>query len=520
MNRLAILFTSLALLSPSLLVVGCSGGDGSDDPSAESSDELTGIGDEAAWEEDDDRAAPATEERGHVDALSIHGNDIQSGGHRFVSRGVIFEGYLYTKKDIQDCVDGDYGGDNEGQKFCKRHLLARDYYEGKGTFAGHDALSLAITDWNANTVRFNLNQSALDPGSKAYQPAYLDEIAQVTHEARQRGLVVVLAPFSGRNLGAPDKLVTDFPKYPMPTEATMGAIDALSRRFGDDAGIVFDLFNEPFGSWSTYLDGGTGSGEWAGVHFVGVNDLLARMRARGAKNLAVVQGLSADWSDYPGGIRDTKVVLSGHPFLPNKTELLNGEGIDWYSKFGEIARTRPFWITAWNASAGDKWCNHFGVGLATEFVQYVDKKKMGLVGFAFDSPYSMTKDFRDKLDAATQIGTVCSDAANAQAGDVLQAEFRGTLPALKNGKPQGGKISVTKHPKAGQPIVISVDAKDPDHDPLSYAVKVAGEDASDRQHGGTLHVVIPHAGAKKVTVVIADNKGAIVRKTVTLHVTN
>jgi hypothetical protein len=98
------------------------------------------------------------------------------------------------------------------------------------------------------------------------------------------------------------------------------------------------------------------------VNFVGVNDLLDRMRNRGAKNVAIVQGLSADWSDFPGGIRDGNVVYSGHPFLPNQPEQLNGRGIDWFSKFGEIAKTKPFWITAWNASAHDKWCKEFGIG--------------------------------------------------------------------------------------------------------------------------------------------------------------
>jgi hypothetical protein len=514
--------TSLLAVSLALVVgsssFACSGGDGED--LGESSDELTSVGDDADWEGDEERASAEVAYRGKVDSLSVQGNQIRANGHRFVSRGVIFEGFLYTERDIKKCVAQDYNGDNEDRKFCQRHLLARDYYEGKGQFAGKDALTLAMTNWNANTVRFNLNQSALDPSSKdAFDPDYIDEIAKVTRMARDRGLVVILAPFSGRNEGAPDKLVTSFPKYPMPTSDTMGAVDVLARRFGDDPGVVIDLFNEPFGNWKTYLDGGMGSGEWQGVKFVGVNDLLDRMRSRNAKNVAIVQGLSADWSDYPGGIRDGKVAFSGHPFLPNKAETLTGQHIDWYSMFGEIARTKPYWITAWDASAKDKWCKHFGIELATEFVQYTDKKDMGMVGFAFDSPYSMTRDFRDRFDEPSVMGTACSDSAGAHAGDILQKSFKGTLPALKNGKPNGGKISISKNQKVGKPITLNVDASDPDHDPLSYAARVEGDPMSPRQHASSFHLTFDKVGKKKVTISIADNKGGAIRKTVTIHVT-
>lgn len=506
-------YPALLLSFAAAFAVGCVG-----DADEEDVDESTAELQEGAWEDDDERLAGEELQRGGVDSLSVQGNTVRANGKRFVSRGVIFEGFLYTKRDIQKCVDENYNGDNDGRKFCQRHLLSRDYYEGKGAFAGKDALTLAIDNWRINTVRFNLNQNALDPDSAGHDPDYIGEIAKVTKMARDRGLVVILAPFSGRNEGAPDKLVTKFPKYPMPTAATMGAIEVLSKRFGDDTGIAIDLFNEPFGNWKTFIDGGRGSGEWANVNFVGVNDLLNRMRNRGAKNVAIVQGLAADWSDYPGGINDNKLVFSGHPFLPNQPQQLEGEKIDWFSMFGDIARQRPFWITAWDASARDGWCKKFGVDTASQFVQYVAKKDIGLVGFAFDVPYSMTRDFRDELDKPTVMGAACSDNAGAHAGDLMQRSFLGTLPKLKNDRPKGGKISASKNQKVGRPIVIEVDAKDPDKDPLSYALKVEGEGGfGPRKHGATLRVTFDRPGPKKVTVSVADNKGAMIRRTVTLR---
>lgn len=502
-----------ALLLSCLFALGCVAD--AEEETGESSDALA---DDTPWEDEDERASNEVEEKGAVQSVSVQGNTVRANGKRFVSRGVTFEGFLYTRRDIEKCVAENYNGDNDGRKFCQRHLESRDYYEGKGKFAGKDALTLATTNWNVNTVRFNLNQSALDPGSNGHDPDYVDEIAKVTKMARSRGLVVILAPFSGRNEGAPDKLVTKFPKFPMPTSATMGAIDVLSRRFGDDTGIVIDLFNEPFGNWKTFLEGGRVNGEWAGIDFVGVNDLLDRMRNRGAKNVAIVQGLGADWSDYPGGIRDGKVVLSGHPFLPTQPQQLNGQGIDWYSKFGEIAKQKPFWVTAWDAAARDKWCDKFGINTATEFVQYLAKKDIGLVGFAFDVPFSMTRDFRDQLDTPTVMGATCVDSASAHAGDLLKRSFTGTLPKLQNGKPKGGKVSISKNQKVGKPIVIDIDASDPDKDPISYAVRVEGEGLSPRQHASKFQLTFAKAGVKKVKISVADNKGAMVHKTVTLRV--
>ena len=109
--------------------------------------------------------------------------------------------------------------------------------------------------------------------------------------------------------------------------------------------------------------------------------------------------------------------------------------------------------------------------------------------------------------------------ASAHAGDILQKSFKGTLPALKNGKPNGGKIKISKNQKVGKPITLDVDAPDPDHDPISYAARAEGDPKSPRQHASTFHFTFDKAGKHKATISIADNKGGAIKKTVTIHVT-
>ncbi len=45
---------------------------------------------------------------------------------------------------------------------------------------------------------------------------------------------------------------------------------------------------------------------------------------------------------------------------------------------------------------------------------------------------------------AVAIKAAAKTAANAQAGDVMQKSFLGTLPKLQNERPKGGKVSVSK----------------------------------------------------------------------------
>ena len=62
-------------------------------------------------------------------------------------------------------------------------------------------------EWGANTVRYNINQSALDPLDPNYSSSYADDVKAAVQLARNAGFAVDLALFDARNVNAPAMLM-------------------------------------------------------------------------------------------------------------------------------------------------------------------------------------------------------------------------------------------------------------------------------------------------------------------------
>ena len=327
--------------------------------------------------------------------VSVRGDQVRLGNHRFVSRGVIFEGFQFPLEAMQRCAAQQTG---KTQAFCQRHVDAQNYYFGK-------ALDLARTDWHANTVRLNLGQVMLDPKSALFNKknpdgstwgaSYLARVKQAVAFARSKNMVVELALFNYR-LSAADKVTVDGksinhydPKSGLPTERTDRAMARLAGAVKGDNDVLLEPYNEPYGNANTYVTG-----------HAGINVLIRTARAKGVKTPLVVQGTSADLSALPiGKIKDKNVIFSSHAFL--KAPSSDGPG-DWARLFGNTAKTRPVLITAWDAVAKTgNWCKKHSPYLAQEFLNYVQARQIGLSGFAFDVNGTMVQNFQKHADAPT-----------------------------------------------------------------------------------------------------------------------
>lgn len=222
------------------------------------------------------------------------------------------------------------------------------------------------------------------------------------------------ALFSQRNMNGPEFLEGKNPKTELGNASTKAAANTLANQFGEDRGVIIELLNEPYRptdrdtSWIYWLEGGGG--------YVGANEIIASIRSKDAKNAIVLQALDGDFTGFPGGVEDSKhrIIYSAHPFLTDT----NGakERVDWYTRFGQFANTHPFAITAWDANPGEDWCPQIGNQAAPRFAQYLQQKKWGLVGFAFDVGGSVTKDFRDFYDKATEFPADCSNGHAGSTG--------------------------------------------------------------------------------------------------------
>lgn len=402
MWKLARVLTALVLL-----VVGCGDGGSMDDPIDSLSDGVEKAG------------------------ITVSGRKVLRNNHRFISRGVIFEGFQFPKDAMEACEPPP--GKAKDQDFCDRHLLAMDY------LLDGDALARAKQNWKANTVRFNVNQALLDPSSalhdkkdasgKKWGPKYLDLLDSAVQAARAKKMVVMIAIFSGR-LDRADNVYVDGKSLNelngdsgMATARTKRAMLTLTKRFKNDKEVLLEVFNEPYGTDPIYVNGGKKNGET----YVGMKQIVAAARAEGLKTPIIVQGNGAYITDYLiDNIADDNIIYSSHWFLKDG-DPKGGNGL-FHEAFGNAAERVPVIITAWDATPKVKegkngkpdtntWCHDDprGIKLPKTFIKYVRNRNLGLTGFAFDVPGSITKDFRTLQDQPTTFGATCEDGGHAGA---------------------------------------------------------------------------------------------------------
>lgn len=377
--------------------------------------------------------------------IYVQGNEVRRGrgdgtSYKFKTRGVIFEGFQFPLEAMQACTPKP--GITEEQKeqaarFCERHVEAQNYYFHQGQFAGDPsaALDLAEQNWGANTIRFNVGQAALDPESALYQRMapngrtwganYLARIKQAVALARSKNLVVILALFNyrldhgdlinvgGRTLNSYDE------KSGLPTYRTKRAMSTLAAAFRNDNEVLLEAYNEPWGNAGHYLNGHDAP------KVAGLNAIIGAARDEGKGNPIIVQGLSGDLSAFPyGQLNDPKVIFSSHPFLGNGERTGDGDA-NWARLFGQASLSHPVILTAWNAEpeprgASNTWCVDKGPWLAGAFVDNVVEKGLGLVGFAFDVRFTMTRDFLSiPRDQPTSIDSDCTGGGGAHIQDLF-----------------------------------------------------------------------------------------------------
>lgn len=352
-----------------------------------------------------------------VNAITVEGRDIKFDGKTTIPLGFIFQTFLYPDAELKKC--------REEFEFCSRHLEAEDFFFARGKYAKRGALDVAA-DWNANTVRLNVSQSALDPASPFYSKAYLDGIVEAVEFARKRGFAVIVALFDGRNRHAPEVFLSNNPMTPLANATTLGAASVVGRTFRHDTGVMIELLNENFSpvarrqGWKLWLDGGIARrGKYAGQRFVGVNTMIKAIREQGAENIVILQGLKASFEGLPDIPKDplNRVIYSVHPFLGNGDE----KRLDWDASFGDFSDEHPVLITAWNNPTAKEWCTRLGLRKPQEFLSYLHKKGIGVIGYALDVPGRILADFRRNLDDIVSYGDKCSD--KGAAGQLLHDYF-------------------------------------------------------------------------------------------------
>ncbi len=284
-------------------------------------------------------------------------------------------------------------------------------------------ISSAAAFWCANTVRLQLGQDNLVglQGTKLSK-TFLRAVEGEVKIAEKAGLVVVL---NDQTEDESDQLA--------PTRATVSFWRDLSRVYGRDRQVIFDLFNQPrifmelacgnSDDWTFWHRGGI----FRGKAYLGMQALVSDVRADGAKNLL--------WAEGPC-FANSLNGLAGH--------LLKGSNIvyafqhpkgahtaaQWYSDFGWMLfrHVAPIVDAEWtNYAAAKSECWPDAPKAIPAYLRYLQRRGIGMTAFQLKKGVLIkTKSLTDptRIFTAGKAKWRCAGNLDEGAGSDLLAWFR------------------------------------------------------------------------------------------------
>lgn len=286
--------------------------------------------------------------------VGVSGTRMTLNGSPWLSRGVVLQGFVRPLSALQS-------DPTEAAR-----LNARVNY-------GQAELD-AIRSFHADTIRFQIGQPALDPNSPLYDPAYLTDVENAIKTARQAGFVVMI-------MMQDEAISGETTPHPLPIAETQNDWDQFAAAFGSDRGVVFELYNEPnllasAANWELWLNGGSVQSQGQTQTAIGMQELVNHLRARGAQNVFVLDGLGVMGPD--GTTRELTETLQGVPAVTDPLNRLvyavhpyqHGftDESQWDAEFGIPSQTLPVWADEWSAPEGLK----LGLGTLTDYQVAVD----------------------------------------------------------------------------------------------------------------------------------------------------
>ena len=149
-----------------------------------------------------------------------------------------------------------------------------------------------------------------------------------------------------------EKISGETTRHPLPIEETQTDWDLFTPVFGSDQGVVFELYNEPSldatpANWQLWLNGGDAPSANGLVASIGMQGLINDLRATGAENVFVLDGLGlAKTLDGMLPVSDplNRLVYAVHPY-----EGGSADESQWDTEFGNPSANMPVWADEWSA---------------------------------------------------------------------------------------------------------------------------------------------------------------------------
>jgi endoglucanase len=282
---------------------------------------------------------------------------------------------------------------------------------------------VALKSWGADTVRLQIGQPEMDPQSALYSAAFVTALQGAVTQARADGLNVILCVQDQAQTGETTPAT-------LPNASTTRAWGTLVTLANNDQGILFELFDQPVLAANTP--------NWS-LWQTANQALITSIRALGAKNVILVEGLAAG------------ATLQGAPALSDPLSSL-GYAVhpyffanyrtpaDYDANFGNFAAANVVMATEWStlATGFTEYCSTNTPADAQTLLNYLLTKNIGISGFAFDDPGfganlgyigSIVQDLNGTPTTFGNGSKVCGQLGFGP-GVMLQTEFKtGVVPA-------------------------------------------------------------------------------------------
>jgi hypothetical protein len=212
----------------------------------------------------------------------------------------------------------------------------------------------AIASWGATAVRVPLHEHCwlgINGVPDRFGGArYRDAIATYVDRLKAQGLHPILDLHQSGPAGVSARLATDGLRAMPNEDHSVDFWRTVARRFGDDASVVFDLYNEPhLVGWKCLRDGcmmkrDDYRPDIPNYRAVGMARLVRTIRGEGAENVILVPGVSysndlSRWLEFVPDDPLGRIAASFHNYEgPN----LGGCHLEcWEQKIAPIARRYP-----------------------------------------------------------------------------------------------------------------------------------------------------------------------------------
>ena len=256
-----------------------------------------------------------------------------------------------------------------------------------------DKIRSAATFWHANTVRIQVAWEHLFvSGSKTVDRSYLAQVDAEVALANSLGMEAIITLQTERFRGSI-----------MPDAHAVAFWDSMARHYASNPAVLFDLFNEPrlnakhwpafteSGMWNIWQKGGTATltGDTSPTMFVGMQQLVATIRAAGAANVVVAEGNQTDHdlSALPQHVLTGANVTYGmEPDLGRGTTFPYGDSTraQWEANWGNLSATYPLMMEAFQDYPGASLCNPRSPALFPKLLAYLQADHLGMIFFSLD----------------------------------------------------------------------------------------------------------------------------------------